>query len=316
MEREEEIGGDGAEGGSGRGGRLCLYTRAGRTGRGCTISKPQCTPTHTHTRPAPGHASCSAPSTLHFSSLPFLPHLKKKIPSLSLIIPNKVPRQLRELGSYGAPGKSCLTYPTMNCPILSIPCSPRSSISLLFLPTSVTQKPYLDLETEPVCLFVCLSTLLTCLSCLVLSCLVLCLPHASSYFNYSASPIANRSHLPSLFHHSEYYYCALSSFLAFPPCFVSRFAACGPHQHLVCGWSFRSHACSSSPLGPQPDSHPTAVQLQHVSLSLVGRGGWSRLGCQLIEHSHTRHASIIHPVMFSHFPHTTTCMLESASSAA
>lgn len=32
MEREEKIRGDGAEGGSGRGGRLCLYTESGADG--------------------------------------------------------------------------------------------------------------------------------------------------------------------------------------------------------------------------------------------------------------------------------------------
>lgn len=82
MEREEEIGGDGAEGGSGRGGRLCLYTRAGRTGRGCTISKPQCTYTHTRSTrprtrtcpgplPAPPAPSTSCPPALLHPASPF-----------------------------------------------------------------------------------------------------------------------------------------------------------------------------------------------------------------------------------------------------
>lgn len=221
----------------------------------------------TRTRPAPGHASCSAPSTLHFSSLP-LPPPWKKIPSL--IIPNKVPRQLRELGSSGAPGRS---YPTMNCPILSIPSSPRSSLSLLFLPTSVTQKPYLGLETKPVCLFVCLSTLLTCLSCLVLSCPVLCLPHASSYFNYSASPTTDGSPLPasSLVTLNITVHCR-ASWLSH--LFSSRSLQPAVHTSVLSVAGVFAHMqCSSSPLGPQPDSHPTAVQLQHVSLSLVWRGG-------------------------------------------
>lgn len=110
MEREE-IGGDGAEGGSGRGRRLCLYTRAGRTGRGCTISKPQCT--HMHT-PAPmprPRFLLPPPSTLPLPLPPSPPG--KKIPSL---IPIKVSRQLRELGSLGASGESC---PTINYPIHS-----------------------------------------------------------------------------------------------------------------------------------------------------------------------------------------------------
>lgn len=259
----------------------------------------------TRTRPAPGHASCSAPSTLQFSSLP-LPPPWKKIPSL--IIPNKVPRQLRELGSSGAPGRS---YPTMNCPILSIPSSPPSSLSLLFLPTSVTQKPYLGLETKPVCLFVCLSTLLTSLSCLVLPCLVLCLPHASSCFNYSASPTTDGSPLPSSLVTVE--------LLGSPTFFVSQFAACSPRQPLVCGWRFRSHAMQFFTTRPPTRlaSHCRAAAARELELGLergAGLGWAARLSCQLIEYSHARRASI-HRSVFSPFPHTT-CMMESASSAA
>lgn len=194
----------------------------------------------------------------------------------------------------------------MNCPILSIPSSPRSPLSLLFLPTSVTQKPYLGLETKPVCLFVCLSTLLTCLSCLVLSCLVLCLPHASSYFKLFR--LTHHPPIPSallLLSHSEHHR-ALSSFLALPPFFVSQFAAYSPHQPLVCGWRFRSHAMQFFTTRPPTRlaSHCRAAAARELELGLergAGLGWAARLSCQLIEHSHARQASV-HPGVFSPFP--------------
>lgn len=182
-EREEEIGGDGAEGGSGRGGRLCLYTRAGRTGRGCTISKPQCT--HTHT-PAPmprPRFQLPPPSTLP----PPSPSPPGKIPSL---IPNKVSRQLRELGAWELRGRAA--QPSI---IQSIPPPLRLSsfffCPLLFL-LLVSPETLPCLGSEPVCLFVCLSTLLTCLSSrLVLSCSVLSCASCFTLFSIAHPPNTN-----------------------------------------------------------------------------------------------------------------------------
>lgn len=167
-EREEEIGGDGAEGGSGRGGRLCLYTRAGRTGRGCTISKPQCT--HTHT-PAPmprPRFQLPPPSTLP----PPSPSPPGKIPSL---IPNKVSRQLRELGAWELRGRAA--QPSI---IQSIPPPLRLSSSFFvppLPPASVTRNltlPWIR-ASLPICLSVNLVDVPLVSSCLVLFCPILCL---------------------------------------------------------------------------------------------------------------------------------------------
>lgn len=130
--------------------------------------------TRTRPRPCPGHASSSLHPPPYLSPFPLPPG--KKIPSL---IPNKVSRQLRELGSLGASGESC---PTINYPIHSTSPPSVFLFSLLFL-LLVSPETLPCLGSEPVCLFVCLSVNLVDLplvsSRLVLSCPV---PSCASCF--------------------------------------------------------------------------------------------------------------------------------------
>lgn len=229
--REGEIGGDGAEGGSGRGGRLCLYTRAGRTGRGCTISKPQCTPTptHTRTRPAPGHAS-SAPSTLH------PPHLHPpSSPQKKRCLPSPIPNKAREaLGAWEL--QVGAAQPSI---IQSIPSPLPSSVFPPLPHTSVTQNLTFGLEVIrsaylSVCQTCWLSSLVS--SRLTLSCPV---PHASLIL---LSRLAHhRPPPPSLLRRLCDHHRAPSSFLT-PTLF--RLAVCSLQfaPTSACGWPFHPHS--------------------------------------------------------------------------
>lgn len=125
-------------------------------------------------------------------SLPLPPSPPGKIPSL---IPNKVSGQLRELESLGAwELRGRAAQPSI---IQSIPPPLRlSSFFLLFL-LLVSPETLPCLGSEPVCLFVCLSTLLTCLpSHLVLSCPVLSCASCFILFSISWPPTPTSSALP------------------------------------------------------------------------------------------------------------------------
>lgn len=149
------------------------------------------------------------------------------------------------------------------------------------------------------------------------------MPHASFFLVFRDAQ--HRPPLPFLLHRYRDYHRALSSFLT-PTLF--RLAICSLQftPASTCGWPFHPHACTSSPLSPHPSSHPTAVQLQHVSLSLVwgaGLGRAAQSNCQLIIRSHTpdKHSSSLTGTEMGFtragvpFPHPT-CVMESATSAA
>lgn len=277
---------------------------------------------HAHARaPCPGHASYS----LHPPpSLP-LPSPQKKIPSLiHTYLPNKVPRQLRGAWELGSSGEELPNHQLANPFHLPSVCL---LFFLLFL-LLVSPGTLPCLGSELVCLFVCLSTLLTCLlSRLVLSCSVLScsVPHASFIlFQYSASPNTNLLCPPSsIVTVTITVHRRASSLL---PCFVSQFAACSLHQPLPVAGHFTHMQRTSSPTRPPSKlaSHCRAAAARELELGFggAGLGQAAQSSCQLMIRSRTsdKHSSSMTGTETGFtragfpFPHPT-CMMESATSA-
>ena len=231
-------------------------------------------PTRPHAHTRPGHASCSLLLPPTSTLFPPFPPGKHSI----------VPRQLGSFRGQELPFRLPTLFP-LPSPVLIIPPSATPNLTLAWNRASpVNLSVYLS-----VCLSVCLSTLSTLLTCpsrLVLSCPV---PHSCFTFitRYSASPSSDLPDPPLLLHRYRNYHRAPCT-VELPDSYLVSSRTLQPAVYIsICPWLAISPPCMHAVLhwrlhhlAPNPNPHPTAVQLQHVSLSLVGLGGgWSGPGC-------------------------------------